>query len=285
MSLGLSSLQDPSTNMLRLGATKLEHQQYPSGFHHQEHQFSNKTLQGLMQLPDLQTNSSPSSNNNLFNLSFFSGNDTSTVVGGGHDNSNHELNNIMGDGTGLSSIYSNWMQQDQNQILPSHTSATALLQKAAQMGSTTSSDNANATSNNDCSNLQGLMNSLANGMSGSIFGSGQDNINVGFGGGFIDHQQQINNAAAAKLFNVVDVDEAKLHQNVAVPADKLTLDFLGVGGMARNMSGGGGGEVSGNFLHSQMLHGMGINNVRSNFGQEGNSAQGSNDQQIMGNTN
>lgn len=39
------------------------------------------------------------------------------------------------------------------------------------------------------------------------------------------------------MSNFGGVDEAKLHQNLA-GSDKLTLDFLGVGGVVRNISGG-----------------------------------------------
>ncbi|OMO72651.1 hypothetical protein COLO4_27535 [Corchorus olitorius] len=93
------------------------------------------------------------------------------------------------------------------------------------------------------SNLQGLMNSLANGNS-SIFGGGngghgQDGSFGGFSGSGITldhHQQQSSNASYC------NVNEAKLHQNLAASiggTDKLTLDFLGVGGVVRNMGGGG----------------------------------------------
>lgn len=233
---------------------------------HQSHHgpFSNKPLQGLMQLPDLQTNSNNSSAGagpgaNLFNLSFFSNNSTTSSIspdqfndGSSTGQANGLFHNNMGDhiGSGMSSLFGNSVQHEN---MPPHMSATALLQKAAQMGSTTSNDSSNLlrtlrTSSNrggksdrqvmspnirgsfggdqmeNENHLQGLMNSLANGSS-SMFGGGgqgQDNNFGGFSGG-------------------VAVDEAKLHQNLAASfggSDKLTLDFLGVGGIVRNMGGG-----------------------------------------------
>ncbi|GMJ13366.1 indeterminate(ID)-domain 4, IMPERIAL EAGLE [Hibiscus trionum] len=282
-----------SSNLLRLGSSnsgppKLDHlispsnpsslQNMPSsmffmwdganqGFHHQDHghgSYVNKPLHGLMQLPDLQgssTNNSSPTSANLFNLGFFSSTSTAAAssistgeIGGGLFPSNQV-------GSGLSSIYSTSMQHEN---MSPHMSATALLQKAAQIGSTTSNNNASSllrglgsslssgtksdrlgsetlrsSQMEDDSNLQGLMNSLANGNSSIFDGGGgshgQNNNFGGISGGGLALEQQSNNA------NFCNVDEAKLHQNLAAGmggSDKLTLDFLGVGGMVGNMGGG-----------------------------------------------
>jgi hypothetical protein len=63
------------------------------------------------------------------------------------------------------------------------------------------------------------MNSLANGSS-SIFGNEQDNSYTGF-----------DSSSFSKA------DEGNMHQGLA-GSDKLTLDFLGVGGRVRNIGGG-----------------------------------------------
>ncbi|XP_027366536.1 protein indeterminate-domain 5, chloroplastic-like isoform X2 [Abrus precatorius] len=237
MSLGLSQVgtqlsqlqnqnQTATNNILRLGsvggAAKFEHlipplnqssfghspqSMPPSAFfitdntnqafeEHQSHQgpFSSKQLQGLMQLPDFQVSDQV--------------------------------------GSGFSSLFgANSIVQHENLSSP-HMSATALLQKAAQMGSTTTPNGSSllrgvcSSSNNNGSksenghhttSLHGLMNSIANGGNTSMFGNENN------------------------LFHNVEESHNKLPQNLNVSfggSDKLTLDFLGVGGVVRNMSGG-----------------------------------------------
>ncbi|KAM1085067.1 hypothetical protein ACFX13_011050 [Malus domestica] len=354
MSLGPSqipSLQNSThlpNNVLRLGSSgsaKFEHlipPSNPSSFGSQampnspnffmrdianqqgfqdQHQFPNKVLHGLMQLPDLQSNpnnnsSSPSSNSaaNLFNLSFFSNNGTSRSI----TPTDHQFSDGNGGGQGFSmshdhqigsgslpSLYGNSMQHEGG--MAPHMSATALLQKAAQMGSTTSTesssllrglgnsstraaksgrqlvsapssvgvsfsgDHHHSTNGGEQyhlrssqqveneNHLQGLMNSLANGNSSIFGGGGLDHNNFG---GFSSGTTATRVSAMDQQHNNPNYDEAKLHQNLSVNfggSDKLTLDFLGVGGMVRNMNGGHGYSQRD---HQQQQH-HGINMISS----------------------
>ncbi|KAG4908801.1 hypothetical protein AAZX31_20G005300 [Glycine max] len=223
----------------------------------QGHLFSNKQLHGLMQLPDLQgtTNinsttsassvSGSANNTNLFNLSFFPNTNASgSIINDQFSNMTGVTNNNQGTATlystnspvnsnqvGLSSLFGNSSVQQDN--MSPHMSATALLQKAAQMGSTTTTNELGMRSSMEddehSNHLRGLMNSFVNGN------------NLG------------------QFHNVVE-EPKKMPQNNNLGlcfggSDKLTLDFLGVGGMVRNMNNGGGFSQR---EQQQQQHSMGI---------------------------
>ncbi|RRT69241.1 hypothetical protein B296_00021271 [Ensete ventricosum] len=247
------------------------------------------------QLPDLQRSSTITSSTSaavtaasVFNLGFFSHNSSSSSTGSiGNRNSGGNQNNqmLMADGFnsangntepatlfsgilisdhvvgGTNSLCNTSMQSDS--MLP-QMSATALLQKAAQMGVTTSGGPSllrgfARSSSSRCSftggggdggsglqaqteneaHLQNLMMTLANGGTDLFVGAGG---RTAFGGSAIagGHQQQ------AGVFGALDaglciMDETKFNPSGARNlggSDQLTRDFLGVGSMVRSINSG-----------------------------------------------
>ncbi|NP_001338648.1 protein indeterminate-domain 5, chloroplastic isoform X1 [Zea mays] len=215
----------------------------------------NKPFHGLMQLPDLQGNGAGGpggSGPSLFNLSFFANNGNSS--GSSHEhasqglmNNNDHFNGGAGGGGGGSEaseagifggnfvgggdqVPPPGLYSDQASMLP-QMSATALLQKAAQMGATSSANGGAASMfrgfvgssphvrpatphmEQSDANLNDLMNSLAGG-------------GVGAGGMF----GSSNGAGGPGMFDPRQLCDMEHEVKFGHGGGDMTRDFLGVGG-------------------------------------------------------
>uniref|UniRef100_A0ACD5V4Y8 Uncharacterized protein n=2 Tax=Avena sativa TaxID=4498 RepID=A0ACD5V4Y8_AVESA len=227
-----------------------------------------KPFHGLMQLPDLQGNGAGGPNSaghGLFNLGFFANNGNSSGSshehasqgmmsndqfsggGGGGGGSEVSAAGIFGGNfVGGDHIAQAGMYNDQAAMLP-QMSATALLQKAAQMGATSSPNGAasmfrgfagtspqmrQATPQHmdqNEANLNDLMNSLAAG--GGVNAAGMfGGANGGPGAGMFD----------PRMCDMVDQHEVKFIQGGGGAG-------VGVGGNGGG-GGGGGGDMTRDFL-------------------------------------
>lgn len=252
----------------------LEEHQSPQGL------LPNKPYHGLMQFSDLQTNTNSNNNpppgSSLFSLPFLSNSSTNSSMNNNNNNNpstntsgllisnhfNHEnrsstdvgsnifAGQIMGEhlSSGVPSLYSTSVQNNHS---VTHMSATALLQKAAQMGSSTS----NNSNNNTASLLRTFGTSpstsskpIVPGSFGSIFGENenhlQDLMNSFAAGGGSSSSIFAGGSGGLNAFGGIEQEPktSTLHRNLSSvsmgASDRLTRDFLGVGEIVRSMGGG-----------------------------------------------
>ncbi|KAL0907466.1 hypothetical protein M5K25_021879 [Dendrobium thyrsiflorum] len=182
--------------------------------------FQNKPpFHTLMQLPDLQPNSTSSSTPNLFNQTPHH----LLMMQDQFPSNNPEPSHLYDQmGGGMQALFNTSLQNDSVVNLP-QMSATALLQKAAQMGATSSNNTIKGFGSSSSTrshvenenHLQDIMNSFANGNSGIFSRRGDQEAKFGdYNAGFCH------------------IDEGSYHNN------GLTRDFLGVGNLLRSMGGG-----------------------------------------------
>ncbi|KAL1568689.1 protein indeterminate-domain 5, chloroplastic-like isoform X1 [Salvia divinorum] len=227
---------------------------------HQDHQnqsphntmLPNKSsLQSLMQLPQLHMNNAANTSSNssagLFNLSFFPGNNNnaaSTMDGGAHHSATGDDSTLFSSGNLMSIAIPSLYSTSQAMQTPSggQMSATALLQKAAQMGST-------ATNNGGASSS--LLKSFGKSPDHHSFGGSSAYGGSNNSGGNHLHDLMMNSIAAAEgssaasIFEQAEMEEYRgFHGGNSnqqsgfsslEQAGRLTRDFLGVGEIVRSV--------------------------------------------------
>ncbi|PHU17350.1 Protein indeterminate-domain 6, chloroplastic [Capsicum chinense] len=231
-----------------------------SFFHDQDYANNVKPMvHGLMQLPNLDQNNDHTTN--MFNLNFFQNNSTNNLSTSGLLGDHHHNNNIS---CSIPSLYGTQIFESSGAISSAGPtmSATALLQKAAQMGSSTTSNISTTAS------LLKAFGSTSGGSSSS--GTKSDHQALNFGNEITDGV--INAYGAGGSHEGYNNTTTKLNferQHQGPPQKKqLTRDFLGVGEMVRSMSGRFGTQ-----REQQQQHNDGLNMMSSLLDSERNQIQ------------
>jgi hypothetical protein len=175
----------------------------------------------------------------FFNLGFFPNGNKSGEIDPSSNMFLHDHHNSNTDGT--ASVHSLYSTSPQAQNVSSHMSATALLQKAAQLGSTSSNNSTSLLKNFGSSssssgakyesNYSELMNSLGGGCFGGYGGS--DEHYGGYDGK--KSTMGLNEETTNGLINFGAMRRGSTIINGG-GAENLTRDFLGVGEMVTNMN-------------------------------------------------